>query len=405
MSATFSSKRSRRAGLAIAVALALALASTSAAAHVDAPAIVAAVQAAATTIWTNITNGFTSGIGKLAGVVESTGKMQIQAQQESTKQINEMQSEVAKNAEIYKLGKAYELPPDPCTTGAISSYIDNVNRAHGGIASSFQPGGSRSQLTAFSAANAAVNASDDIASETRAAMIVNAHGRYFCDGTERPGCTTLGVLPGGDIRAESLFSGAKAKPGDLDTLTFNKQQIDAARTYINNATVLMAIHGLTKEQAGTAAGTEYLAMALSAKARNNLANKGMLDALARRVPVPEAKELVDSIVAGNPSAAAYYAKMPNLKTEGISLLDLMDAEVGRRYRNPKWLVAMSAASPEAVAREAAIMQAWQMDMAMKQFLLNERIEIALGQILGTLVRQEAGPQLAAKYGQVRPGGR
>lgn len=405
MSATFSSNRIRRALAVIGVAAAVGGAPAPAQAGFDSGAIVAAIQTYSQLIWNNITNGFNTATGKLAGVVENTGKMQIQAQQEATKSINQMQSEVGKNMEIYRLGKAYELPPDPCTTGAISTYIDSVNRAHGGISSSFLAGGSRNQLTTFAAANAAVNATDDTAPEKRAAMIVNAHGRYFCDGTERPGCTALGVLPGGDVRAESLFSGAKSSPNELDTLTFSKQQIDAARTYINNATVLTSIRGLTKAEAETRAGTEYLAMSLGAKARNNLANKGMLDALSRRVPVPETKALVDSIIAGNPVAAAYYAKMPTLKTDGISLLDLMDAEVGRRYRNPKWLEAMAAASPEAAAKEAALMQAWQMDMSMKQFLLLERIEVALGQLLGVQVRQETTPQLAAKYSEVRPGGR
>jgi hypothetical protein len=366
-------------------------------------AVVSAVWGAAQMLWSNIFGG----LGKLANVVEGAAKMQIEAASENTKSINLNAIDIAKNLEIYRLGKEYQLPPDPCTTGEIAKYMDSVNRAYGGISSSFQPGGSRSRLETFRAADASVNAADDTPIEVRAAMVANAHAKYFCDVTEAQKyagtklCATKGELPGGDVKADSLFSGAKANANDPDSYTYTRKQVEAAQTYIANSTTPLAVRGLLKSEANTQQGVEYYAMALQARAKMSLANKGAYDALARRVPVPEAKAIVEAIKKGNPTAAAYYARLPHLKTEGISFLDLMDAEVGRRYRNPQWLADMSAASPQAVEREAVFMQSWQMDMQLKQYLLLERVEVLLGQLVASNVRQEMEPKLERKYTEVR----
>jgi hypothetical protein len=244
-------------------------------------------------------------------------------------------------------------------------------------------------------------------------MVVNAHGKYFCDAADSATyggtryCSTAGTLPGGDVRPESLFSGAKTTPNDTDALTYTPVQVDAARAYINNATALLNARGLAKQDVETRAGMEYLAMALGANARINLANKSMFDALARRVPMPQTSQttaLINQIIAANPNrspaAQAYYNR---LLTTGISFLDLMDAEVDRRYRNPTWYANMAGASPEAVGRERAFMQAWQMELGMKQFLLMERIDVELGQLLAQQVRQDSEPKLIAKLQEIHPG--
>jgi hypothetical protein len=208
-------------------------------------------------------------------------------------------------------------------------------------------------------------------------------------------------LPGADVKAETLLSGAKARPGDPDSYTFTQKQIEAAQTLIANASDPLPVRGLNKAEANTRAGVEYYALALAGQAKMSFSQQSMRDALARRVPVPEGKALVAAITKGNPSAAAYYARLPHLKTEGISALDMQDAEAARRYRNPQWLVDMSAASPAAVAREQAFMTALLLDFQMKQQLSNERQEILLGQIAAALTRMDMGPKLEAAFRQVK----
>lgn len=346
-------------------------------------------------------------LGKVAGVVEGTGKMQIQNAAENAKVINQTTVDTAKNMELYRLGQQYQLPPDPCTAGAIATHAEAMNRAQGAISSSFQPGGSRSRLQNLKSADAYVNAPADVGPEARAASLVAAHSKHFCDVTEAQKyggtrvCQTTGELPGADTKAETLLSGAKARPGDPDSYTFTARQIEAAQTLIANASDPLPVRGLNKAEANTRAGVEYYALALAGKAKMDFSQQALRDALSRRVPVPEGKALVAAITKGNPSAAAYYARLPHLKTEGISALDLQDAEVARRYRNPQWLVDMSAASPAAVAREQAFMLALLLDFQQKQQLSNERQEILLGQIAAALTRMDVGPKLEAAYRAVR----
>lgn len=367
------------------------------------PDVVAAVWGAAQWTATQI-NLY---ISKLAGVVEGTGKMIIQNQAESTKAINQQAAEREKNMELYRLGQQYQLPPDPCTLGAIVTHGEAMHRAQGAIASSFQPGGSRSRLQALKAADAYVNAPVDAGPEARAASLVASHSKHFCDVEEARKyggtrvCQAAGELPGADIKAETLLAGAKVRPGDPDSYTFTQKQIEAAQTLISNASDPLPVRGLNKAEANTRAGVEYYALALAGKAKMDFSQQALRDALARRVPVPEGKALVAAITKGNPSAAAYYARMPHLKTEGISQLDLQDAEVARRYRNPQWLVDMSAASPAAVAREQAFMMALLLDFQQKQQLSNERQEILLGQIAAALTRADMTPKLEAAYRAVR----
>ncbi len=367
------------------------------------PDVVAAVWGAAQWTATQI-NLY---ISKLAGVVEGSAKMIIQNQAESTKAINQQAVEREKNMELYRLGQQYQLPPDPCTLGAIATHAEAMNRAQGAIASSFQPGGSRSRLHNLKAADAYVNSPVDAGPEARAAALVGAHAKHFCDVTEVQKysgtrvCQTTGELPGADVKAETLLAGAKARPGDPDSFTFTSKQVEAAQTLIANASDPLPVRGLNKAEANTRAGVEYYALALAGQAKTSISQQSMRDALARRVPVAEGKALVSAITKGNPSAAAYYARLPHLKTEGISALDLQDAEVARRYRNPQWLVDMSAASPAAVAREQAFMTALLLDFQMKQQLSNERQEILLGQIAAALTRMDMGPKLEAAYRAVR----
>lgn len=367
------------------------------------PDVVAAVWGAAQWTATQI-NLY---ISKLAGVVEGSAKMIIQNQAESTKAINQQAAEREKNMELYRLGQQYQLPPDPCTAGAVATHAEAMNRAQGAIASSFQPGGSRSRLQNLRAADAYINSPIDAGPEARAAALVGSHSRHFCDVEEAKKyggtrvCQSAGELPGADVKAETLLSGAKARPGDPDSYTFTQKQIEAAQTLIANASDPLPVRGLNKSEASTRAGVEYYSLALAGQAKMSFSLQAMRDALARRVPVPEGKALVAAITKGNPSAAAYYARLPHLKTEGISQLDLQDAEVARRYRNPQWLVDMSAASPTAVAREQAFMMALLLDFQMRQQLSNERQEILLGQIAAALTRADMTPKLEAAYRAVR----
>ena len=346
-------------------------------------------------------------LGKVAGVVEGSGKMIIQNQAESTKAINQQAAEREKNMELYRLGQQYQLPPDPCTLGAVATHAEAMNRAQGAISSSFQPGGSRSRLQNLKSADAYVNAPADVGPEARAASLIASHSKHFCDVTEAQKyggtrvCQTTGELPGADVKAETLLAGAKARPGDPDSYTFTAKQIEAAQTLIANASDPLPVRGLNKAEANTRAGVEYYALALAGKAKMDFSTQAMRDALARRVPVPEGKALVAAITKGNPSAAAYYSRLPHLKTDGISQLDLQDAEVARRYRNPQWLIDMSAASPAAVAREQAFMMALLLDFQMRQQLSNERQEILLGQIAAALTRADMTPKLEAAYRAVR----
>lgn len=366
------------------------------------PDVVAAVWGAAQWTATQVNTM----LGKLAGVVEGSAKMILQSQAENTKAINQQAAEREKNMELYRLGQQYQLPPDPCTLGAIATHAEAMNRAQGAISSSFQPGGSRSRLQNLKAADAYLNAPVDAGPEARAASLVASHSKHFCGVTEAQKyggtrvCQTTGELPGADVKAETLLSGAKARPGDPDSYTFTARQIEAAQTLIANSSDPLPVRGLNKAEANTRAGIEYYALALAGKAKMDFSTQAMRDALARRVPVQEAKALVAAIMKGNPSAAAYYSRLPHLK-EGISQLDLQDAEVARRYRNPQWLVDMSAASPAAVAREQAFMTALLLDFQMKQQLSNERQEILLGQIAAALTRADMTPKLEAAYRAVR----
>ena len=203
----------------------------------------------------------TNSIARHANVVEGSAKMIVQSQAENTKALNQQAAERAKNMELYRLGQQYQLSPDPCTLGAVTKHAEAMHRAQGAIASSFQPGGSRSRLQSLKAADAYVNSPVDAGPEARAAALVGSHSKHFCDVTEAQKyggtrvCQSAGELPGADVKAETLLAGAKARPGDPDSYTFTAKQIEAAQTLIANASDPLPVRGLNKAEANSRAAS------------------------------------------------------------------------------------------------------------------------------------------------------
>lgn len=208
--------------------------------------------------------------------------------------------------------------------------------------------------------------------------------------------------PDADIRAETLFDGPQ-RGATADTfrrrLTIDATGAEASATnaYLRNLNTPIDLRQLEKAELRTDMGRQYMAFRDAYEARMSLAEKParsmIADRFANRALLPVVEQLQASNVTG-PFVSAYLNQnYPRWKSNGISLDELSNLEVERRYMNRNWHLLMANAPPEAHVKEQTTMLAFQ--AVLMNRILNKLSEQAVltGQASATQVRQEMMPQL------------
>lgn len=315
--------------------------------------------------FSNLVNAVDAAASKIVDAIGQNAKGQIDADNQRTK-----------DWEDVKTYRRYEQPVNPCATGGAAATADGVARqartwAFGQGPRAFRADGLGSGNTP---ADAMAASDSDAKTAFARAMRVNAvHASTYCDPSEASVysgskvCPSVGNRPGADSSSQSLFAGSpdgvpsKTAPSPL---TYNDQQKADAQAYIANLNADYANNPtpLPRETYNTEAGIKYAAQVRQLRAITDLGLRPVMDEYAGHLPVG-GQELIDALqssAAAPASARAIYSKLS--ANGGIGLLDLLEAETVRRFRNPSWYVAMSAASPEAIAREQLYVSASQLEM-------------------------------------------
>jgi hypothetical protein len=208
-------------------------------------------------------------------------------------------------------------------------------------------------------------------------------------------------MPGADKRLASVLSGAGPN-GKAPDLTFTAPQLDAARMYVQNSTRRSIGPELSKGEAATPKGIEYVGLRTQYQSVIDAAAWPQEEAIARRTANPSTQALLAE-AEQSPSAKAYADSTlsPEAKRlHYVSAAEFEAFEVGRRYSNTDYQSDLQAMSGDNLVREQIRVQ------ALNSWLLlgikNELNETAIlqGQILASLAHTEYAPLLSLKLSQV-----
>lgn len=335
-----------------------------------------AISAATSSIVTNMQLLFRQATGRLAGEITKQTAAQAQIATDS-----QQKAWVQKKQEMeYNQSQKY-LPPAPndCDTATIGSVIGGAQSAAGASAIQMAQASGASDLVSKSQAGDAQS-------------MVTQHLTSYCgpeDVQQQRGCG-LSSLPNADITATSLLTGATNPANPKQSFTYTDQQMQAAKDYMNNSINPIKSPVIDPQLEKTPQGRAYIAMQYAEQAKLSLPQTVMSEILGMRQKVAGLGTMAKRI--WSTIAPSYAANVGS----DISYLEMLKLDVDRRYSNPDWYVQMAGASPEAVSREQAYMQALQIHLAFETFQQNERIEALLAQMVSDQAKRTMEPQLAAQ---------
>lgn len=214
-------------------------------------------------------------------------------------------------------------------------------------------------------------------------------------------CPTVSAMPGADKRLDSVLDGAG--PDDkAPELTFSPDQIDAARMYTQNSIYRSVGRTLSKGEAGTPAGAEYIGLRTQYESILDAAAGPQRAAIAERTPVPASKALLLEAF-NSPSARTYFSDTASPLAQRLGVMsyaELQQFEVGRRYANPDYQEDLQAMDGDNLVRElirVASLNAWQLSEVNRKLQI---ISIIQGASLASSGRDEFTPLLQAKIHEI-----
>ncbi|MES2264674.1 MAG: conjugal transfer protein TraW [Pseudomonadota bacterium] len=297
----------------------------------------------------------------------------------------------------------YDVPSSICSesaAGGASEVVQTAGSAHAGM----RPGGS---ATIANRSVAAVINQPPVPQAADAARVAQIHAQY-CDADDYAAyggaktCPSVSAnMPGADKRFDSILNGAGAD-GKKPDLTFNQEQTDAARMYVQNAIRRSIGPQLRKAEADTQAGTQYLGLMNQYNAIISAAAEPQEQLIADSQPNPATRTLLTEALTA-PAANAYFRLMasPRAKASGMMSLREFEAfEVGRRYANTDYQTDLQAMGGDNLVRE--LIRVMTLGNWMTFSLKNEiqKANMINGMVLASTARHEYEPILAQKYQSV-----
>ncbi len=298
---------------------------------------------------------------------------------------------------VSRAAESFAIPDSVCANSASGGMQEALATARGG-AGGFRRGGA-------SAGNALIDkaVNDPAVAPTADQRRATAVHAMYCDTVDykayggTKACPAVSTMPGADKRMDSLLAGAGAD-GKAPDLTFSPQQTDAARMYLQNSVYRSISRELSKGEAATPAGIEYIGLRTQYDALMNAAAEPQRTAIASRQPEPQTKALLQDALQ-TPSASSYFDQTasPEAKRLGyVSYAELEQFEVGRRYANTDYETDLQSMTGDNLVREqirVSALNAWLL-LEMKNEIHRETI--IQGLLLASDGRSEYAPILQAK---------
>lgn len=326
---------------------------------------------------------------KIATTIEASAKAQ-----------RDFDVEMERTRNIQNARRAYQVASSICSESA-SGGAAAIASGSGSSKGSFRPGGG---ATINNSTIKAALTSPPVSRNVDASRSASIHAQ-FCDTTDfaayggTESCPAVNTkMPGADKRLDSIIDGA-GEDGKKPDLTFNQEQTDAAQMYTQNSIRRSVGKSLTKTEATSAAGVQYVGSYNQLNSILSAAADPQERTIANRQPLPITKDLLKEALL-SPSAATYYKEVasPEAKRQGMMSLDEFESfEVGRRYSNTEYQTDLQAMDSDNLLREQiriSTLQSWLM-LGIKNELV--RSNILSGQQLASQARAEFEPMLESQY--------
>lgn len=236
--------------------------------------------------------------------------------------------------------------------------------------------------------------------EVDSALTAKIHAK-FCDHDDykayggSKACPKVSNMPGADKRIDTLLSGA-GKDGKTPDLTFTPQQTDAARMYVKNTVRRSVGAQLKKGAANTTAGAQYIGLLNQYNAVISAAADPQESMIARSLPSPGTKELLDEALKSSASSKSYFDQFASKEARRSKIMserEFEEFEAGRRYSNIEYQRDLQEMSGDNLLREQIRVTTFNNWLLLKAKNDLEKNNIINGQILASLARKEFKPEL------------
>lgn len=182
---------------------------------------------------------------------------------------------------------------------------------------------------------------------------VRRHESLYCSASDeaRGRCTATKNLPNGDMDAGLL----------LDTRSYSTDQEAAAQAFLENLTAPAPLTRVPAHLEKTPQADQL---------RGYLIHYGARKAIARKV------------------LANAYAERKR-SSDGKSSQDLLYEDYERRFGDKTWTDEILKAPPGSLEREKLMMDAWRMQMTMRQYRQQQDLQIVMATLLDVMTEQQA----------------
>jgi hypothetical protein len=278
----------------------------------------------------------------------------------------------------------------------------------GGSARTSIPGASRTMQAVLDTSKGSAPAA---APEVTAAAAVAAACETFSSGGGLRGATckaagqNVGLssgLPDADLSAVTLFDGPQgAQPRKRYSLNMSSGMDRlAVEAYTRNLSTPTPLRQLSAGELSSDKGIQYLALRDQYEARMSLAERPVKRHIARMSSTIENIPYVDTLLKSDDRdfVNQFLTKhSPNWQREGISMDEMLQLEVRRRYMNGEWIKRFAFADPGAIAAEQLRVSALQNVLLMQ--IMEELRETAVTRSATDMaaVRSELNPQLVTAH--------
>lgn len=366
-------------------------------------AVLAAINLMSSTLNTSITTlnaSLSQMLYQIGGAINQNGGKIASTIEAASKSNQDFQVIQQKNERVYQSEKNHEIPSSICGETA-SSGATQISQSSTSFKSRMRQGQGGGLKISSETIEKAVN-SPAVSSDIDSARSAKIHANY-CDALDfsayggSSACPKISSMPGADKRLDTLLLGAGENGKDAD-LTFSQKQIDAAHMYTQNSIRRSIGNELSKGEADSMAGTQYIGLMNQFNSILSAAAEPQETWLSNSMPNPATRPYVNEAIK-SPSAHAYYKQTISDVGEkiGMSTREYERFEVGRKYSNVMYNSDLQEMSHDNLIREQIRIMAlnnWLMLNIKEEIQKNN---ILTGQILASVARQEFEPLLKVKH--------
>lgn len=196
---------------------------------------------------------------------------------------------------------------------------------------------------------------------------VRRHESRYCAEPDRARgrCATAGALPNGDLDAGLL----------LDARGYTPEQDAAALAFLDNLTAPAPLPALPAHLEKSPQADQLRGYLLTYGARKAIARKVLAHAYAER-------QRSGGLDAGAGPTAEKSAQ------------ELIFDDYERRFGSREWVDQVLKAPPGSLEREKLMIETWKMQMAMRQYRLQQDLNVTVAALLDVLTEQQGEEQIA-----------